>query len=65
LIFLPENATGLMQPLDVAVFKPIKTHWGQVLDMWRRKLMLKNQSASTLPKKVRHLQLIMDLREGG
>ncbi|KAK9737533.1 DDE superfamily endonuclease [Popillia japonica] len=32
----PENATHLMQPLDVAVFTPIKKKWWQILDQWRK-----------------------------
>ena len=48
--FLPENSTGLMQPLDVAVFKPVKTHWGKLLDTWRRQLRANNRSAAALPK---------------
>jgi len=30
-IFLPENSTHLMQPLDVAVFRPMKEKWRQLL----------------------------------
>jgi hypothetical protein len=48
--FLPENSTGLMQPLDVAVFKPVKTHWGKLLDTYRRQLRASNKSAAALPK---------------
>ncbi|MBM3938749.1 MAG: hypothetical protein FJ333_08895, partial [Sphingomonadales bacterium] len=34
-IFLPENATHLMQPLDVAVFAAMKATWKKVLRAWR------------------------------
>ena len=30
-LFLPPNATHLLQPLDVAVFAPLKKHWGESL----------------------------------
>ena len=39
-----------MQPLDVAVFKPVKTHWGKLLDTDRRQLRADNKSAAALPK---------------
>ena len=39
-----------MQPLDVAVFKPVKTHWGKLLDTYRRQLRADNKSAAALPK---------------
>lgn len=32
----PANATHLMQPLDVAVFGPMKKKWREILDKWRR-----------------------------
>lgn len=32
----PPNATHLMQPLDVAVFAPMKKTWRVILDKWRR-----------------------------
>lgn len=32
----PPNATHLMQPLDVAVFGPMKKKWRAILDSWRR-----------------------------
>lgn len=31
----PPNATHLMQPLDVAVFAPMKRKWRSVLDSWK------------------------------
>lgn len=32
----PANATHLMQPLDVAVFAPMKRKWREILDQWRK-----------------------------
>lgn len=32
----PANATHLMQPLDVAVFGPMKKCWRKILDNWRK-----------------------------
>lgn len=32
----PPNATHLMQPLDVAVFAPMKKKWRMILDAWRK-----------------------------
>ena len=34
-IMLPQNATHLMQPLDVAVFSSVKRSWRSVLDEWK------------------------------
>ena len=33
---LPTNSTNLMQPLDVAVYGPLKRAWREVLFKWRR-----------------------------
>ncbi|KAB0790140.1 hypothetical protein PPYR_15537, partial [Photinus pyralis] len=33
---IPPNATHLMQPLDVAFFKPLKSYWRNVLESWRK-----------------------------
>ena len=33
---LPTNSTNLMQPLDVAVYGPMKRAWREVLFKWRR-----------------------------
>lgn len=43
-VLLPPNATHLVQPLDVAFFRPIKISWRNVLENWK----LKNRGV--LPK---------------
>jgi hypothetical protein len=37
LICLFPNATRIMQPADVAAFKPLKTNWSKLVDDWRAK----------------------------
>lgn len=31
---LPPHYTHVLQPLDIAVFKPLKDAWGQILGKW-------------------------------
>lgn len=33
---LPPTATHLLQPLDVAFFHPLKSHWREVLTNWKK-----------------------------
>ncbi len=40
------NATHLLQPLDVSVFRPAKLHWRQILRQWKAE----TRSCATLPK---------------
>lgn len=42
--FLPANSTHLTQPLDVAIFRPIKASWRKKLEAW------KNKYKRSLPK---------------
>ena len=35
-ITLPPNSTHLTQPLDLAVFRPAKTSWRDIIERWRR-----------------------------
>ena len=35
-IALPPNSTHLLQPLDVAFFRPLKSHWRDVLMNWKK-----------------------------
>lgn len=34
--FLPANATHLVQPLDVAFFRPLKMAWRNILEKWKK-----------------------------
>lgn len=34
--FLPPNSTHLVQPLDVAFFRPMKTAWRKTLEKWKK-----------------------------
>lgn len=43
-VFLPANSTSLTQPLDVAVFRPLKIHWRLVLEKWKIKTKNSNKS---------------------
>ncbi|KAJ3661650.1 hypothetical protein Zmor_006038 [Zophobas morio] len=36
-VFLPPNSTHVCQPLDVAVFRPVKVAWRIVLTEWKKK----------------------------
>ena len=46
---LPPNSTHLTQPLDVAIFGPVKRIWRAVLQDWR---VANPKGAATLPKEV-------------
>jgi len=35
-VFLPNNSTHLTQPLDVAFFRPLKIHWRNILEQWKK-----------------------------
>jgi len=43
-VLLPPNSTHLCQPLDVAVFRPMKRSWRKTLDDW------KNSNSGPIPK---------------
>lgn len=49
-IALPPNSTHLTQPLDLAFFRPLKTHWRQILDEW--KATPDGQRMPTVPKNI-------------
>jgi hypothetical protein len=51
-IFLPENSTHLLQPLDVAVFGPMKRKWKEVLTAWKEECARKGTNYATIPKQV-------------
>ena len=44
---LPPNSTHIMQPLDVAVFKPLKTIWKEILDNYRKESRRKGSIPKT------------------
>ena len=48
-VTLVPNATHIMQPLDVAVFRPLKTQWKNVLREWR----LESRQSGPIPKEVK------------
>ena len=47
-VCLPPNATHLCQQLDLAVFRPVKSEWRDVLDTWHKE----SKSKEKLPKTV-------------
>jgi hypothetical protein len=46
-VCLPPNSTHLLQPLDVAFFRPLKTHWRVLLDDYKMKT---KRASKTLTK---------------
>lgn len=53
-MFLPENSTHILQPLDVAVFGPMKAKWREVLASWKEECAANGDNYSTIQKHVRH-----------
>lgn len=51
-IFLPENSTHLLQPLDVSVFAPLKKAWREILTRWKNDCRAMGEEYGTLPKKI-------------
>jgi hypothetical protein len=49
-IFLPENSTHLLQPLDVAVFAPMKRKWREVLTTWKEDCIRVGENYASIPK---------------
>lgn len=47
-ICLPPNATHILQPLDVAYFRPLKCKWRQVMLQWKNSQL--GRKLSTTPK---------------
>ena len=43
---LPPNSTHILQPLDVAVFKPLKSIWREILDNYRKE----SRAKGAIPK---------------
>ena len=48
-VCLPPNATHLLQPLDVAFYRPLKGYWRKVLDEWKAG---RKKAAQTLSKDI-------------
>lgn len=49
-IFLPSNSTHLTQPLDVAVFAPMKKQWRVELNKYKEWCIKNNVRNVTIPK---------------
>ena len=49
-IFLPENSTHLLQPLDTHVFGPMKRHWRGGLTIWKDDCIRDGINYATIPK---------------
>lgn len=49
-ICLPPNATHILQPLDVAYFRPLKVKWRQVLMTWKESQV--GRKLTTTPKEI-------------
>jgi hypothetical protein len=46
-VFLPANSTHMTQPLDVAVFRPMKIAWRKILETWKNG---PGRNSSSIPK---------------
>ncbi|KAJ8944633.1 hypothetical protein NQ318_004720 [Aromia moschata] len=68
LICLYPNATRILQPADVAAFKPIKTGWKQALVAWRREnlneTLTKDKFAPILKKVVENFGKESTIKNG-
>jgi hypothetical protein len=51
-IFLPENSTHILQPLDVAVFAPMKKRWRALITEWKDECSRNGTNYATIPKQV-------------
>ena len=49
-ICLPCNATQYAQPLDVAVYRPMKIYWREILNNWKE--TSEGKKFGTLPKEL-------------
>lgn len=52
-VFLPENSTHIMQPLDVSVFGPMKKRWRTILNDWKEECTANGDNYASIPKQVR------------
>ncbi len=51
-IFLPENSTHILQPLDVAVFATMKKRWRAIVTEWKEECSRNGTNYATIPKQV-------------
>lgn len=64
-VFLPSNSTHLTQPLDVAFFRPLKIHWKNIFEQWK-KTEGKNECALPKDRFPRLLKLLwLKIQENG
>lgn len=63
-MFLPENSTHLLQPLDVSVFAPMKRRWRQILGDWKDECVRNGTNYASIPKQVRYLWYLPVCRYG-
>jgi len=49
-VFLPENSTHIMQPLDVSVFGPMKKRWRTILNDWKEECTANGHNYASIPK---------------
>ena len=49
ILCLPPSTSHALQPLDVGLFKPLKTKWRQILKTWSRESRLKSVDKATFP----------------
>ncbi len=51
-ILLLPNSTHMLQPLDVAVFWPMKRRWKEVLSEWKQQMTREGKTFVSIPKQV-------------
>ena len=52
---LPPNATHLLQPLDVALFGPLKSMWRRILDFWKGMMRSRTVNKEVFPQLLKNL----------
>lgn len=67
-VLLPPNATHLLQPLDVAFFRPVKIAWRKCLDEWKKThlgVLPKSDFPGLLKKTLEKVESIEDNLKAG